>query len=839
MCAAGGVLLSELFSICQKGLEMRNEYLDMGCHLASDQPDARFLSSKAKARYAPHRQFTPTHVQLDARIDVKKKTLDATCTTQIELFQREKEISFDAAEMNVHSVHVNGKKTTFRMEKESEKIWIDAAHIKEKASVSIAYTISQPKLGVFFIHPTSHQPHKPYQAWTHSEAEEARFWYPCVDQPEVKCPIEMKLTVEEPFKAIANGDLQSTKSAGKGWITYHWKMKEPNPSYLNAFMVGDFAEIKDKYGNTDVLYYCEKGRENEIKRSFGNTPKMMKFFSEYTSFRYPHQKYAQIAVADFIYGGMEHTTCTTQTDLYLQDEIAHKEYSYPGEMLAAHELAHQWFGDLITCRDWAHGWLNESFATYFECLWMEHSLGKDEFEYEMFTNYRTYMDEDKNRYRRPIVTNTYVEPSDLFDRHLYEKGALILHSIRKMIGDEAFRASIQAYVQSHARGTAITEDLLTAFRQTSGKNLTQVFDEFIYRAGHPELRVTSHYDAKKKEAVMRVVQTHAGELYHFPVRVAIYPKTGKPIIEEKMISEKENIFTFKLSAQPHNMVFDSEVSVLKATTTIKPREMWYYQLEKDPHVAHRVSAANEIAKMGSQEDVLRVEKAMKTDSFWGVRAEAAMALGTMRLQSGFLKIMHAFEHEKDNRVKQTMIRALGEYASHDIHEFLLKQTKHPNSYLIPAEAYWSIGKSRNADKVSILTKGLYEKSWIDAIPAGAARGLTALQTEEALRVLIAHTHPKYSNRLRQVIATNLGTIGKGREEALWKLIELTKDDYINLQIAAAASLGELADTRAIPALEELQKGHRDPRVVRTALESIRKINGVLELPPRKDTEKKK
>ncbi len=809
---------------------MRLNELGLGCRFSNDQPDVRFLSTKAKPQYSPHRTFTPTHVLLELKVDVKKKTMEGTCTTQIELFQPQKEIAFDALELNVRSVHVNGKKAAFREDKENEKIWVNIEGIKTKASVKFEYRVSNPKLGIFFIHPTKDQPNKPYQAWTHSETSEARLWYPCQDMPETKCSIEMKITVPHPFKAIANGKLVSSKLNPKGSNTFHWLLEEPNPSYLNSFAIGDFAEVKDSFGKTDVLYYCEKGREEEIKRAFGNTPKMMKFFSEFTGFTYPHSKYAQVAVADFIYGGMEHTTCTTQTDLYLQDEIAHAEYAYAGEMLAAHELAHQWFGDLITCRDWAHGWLNESFATYFETLWMEHSLGKDEFRYEMFANYKSYIDEDKNRYRRPIVMNTYVQPSDLFDRHLYEKGALILHGIRSMIGEEVFRKSIQAYVKAHAHGTAITEDLLTAFRHTSGKNLTQYFDEFIYRAGHPELKVESYYDSSKKEARMRVVQTQSGDQYHFPVKVAFYPASGKPIIEEKMINEKENTFTFKTNAKPKNMVFDPEVSILKGIVNIKSREMWYYQLENDPHVTHRISAAMEIAKFASEEDLQKLEKCMKHDSFWGVRAEVALALGTTKLQTAYKKIMQAFEHEKDNRVKQSMLRALGEYASHDIHDFLLKQTKHTKSYLIPSEAYTSIGRSRNVDKISMLEKGINQKSWLDLIAAGAIRGITALQTEEAMRVLIRYTHPKYSNRIRQTVASSLGIIGKGREEAMWKLIELTKDPYINLQISAATALGELGDSRAIPTLNELQKGLRDPRLIRTALESIRKINGVLELP---------
>jgi aminopeptidase N len=706
----------------------------------------------------------------------------------------------------------------------------------KKATIEITYSVENPPLGLFFIHPTKDRPDKPYQVWTHSESQEARFWYPCQDQPETKCPIEYKISVEAPFKVIANGDLLDVKTNPKTKRnTFHWNFTHPNPSYLNAFMIGDFVEVRDKIGKTDVLYYCEKGREEDIKRSFGNTPKMIKFFSEYTGYTYPHKKYAQVAVADFIYGGMEHTTCTTQTDLYLQDETAHREYWYPGEMLAAHELAHQWFGDLLTCRDWAHGWLNESFATYFECLWMEHHFGKEEFQYELYQNYRTYMDEDKNKYRRPIVTNTYVEPSDIFDRHLYEKGCLLLHSIRGMIGDEAFRKSIAAYVQKHAGGGVITEDLIQAFRTHSGKNLTQFFDEFIYRGGHPELKVETFYDSKKKQTILRVIQTQSGDLYHFPVEVRIIPKNGKPITEKKQITERENVFTFPMKVAPLNVVFDPEVSVLKGVSTTKSRDMWDYQLKHDPHIVHRISAANELAKFASEGDILAIENTMRNDSFWGVRAEAATALATTKLQSAYKKIMNAFAHEKDHRVKQCMLRALGEYASHDIHDFLIQQTKHPNSYLIPAEAYRSLGRSRNTARMGMLEKGITQKSWLDVIPVGAVGGIAALQTPEAMRVLTKYIHPKYSNRIRQSVAQNLGTIGKGRIEALETLKQLTKDPYINLQLAAAAALGELGDSRAIPTLLELQKGYRDPRLVRTALESIRKINGVLELPLKTET----
>ena len=246
-----------------------------------------------------------------------------------------------------------------------------------------------------------------------------------------------------------------------------------------------------------VVYYCEQGREDDARRGFGKTAKALKFFSEKTGVRYPYPRYAQVAVAEYP-GGMEHTTCTTQTDACLIDKRAALDHDL--DLLVAHELAHQWFGDLVTCAEWPHAWLNEGFATYFEVLFQEHDKGRDEAEYELLGNARVYFDEESRRYRRAIVCRTYIDPWTIFDRHLYEKGSWVLHMLRHELGDELWWKAIGHYLQQASRLVrADAGPRRRRSRRPPGRNMQGFFDQWVYRAGHPALRARWSYDASREE----------------------------------------------------------------------------------------------------------------------------------------------------------------------------------------------------------------------------------------------------------------------------------------------------------------------------------------------------
>ena len=256
---------------------------------------------------------------------------------------------------------------------------------------------------------------------------------------------EMIITVADPLFVVSNGALIETKKNADNTTTYHWKIDVPHVSYLISLAVGDFSVYHDKVGDLPLDYYVAKGVDEATARRFmGKTPQMIRFFSSSTGQPYPYVKYAQTCLPEFG-GGMENISATSMTDNALRDEIAALESDADG--LVAHELAHQWFGDLLTCKDWSHIWLNEGFASYFDPLFAEDDRGEDTFRLEMDHALQGYLQADR-AYRRPIVETRYESSMQMFDGMTYAKGACVLHMLRGLLGDEAWWKGLRATWQS-------------------------------------------------------------------------------------------------------------------------------------------------------------------------------------------------------------------------------------------------------------------------------------------------------------------------------------------------------------------------------------------------------
>ncbi len=324
--------------------------------------DSRFAFPGSTPHYAPDRTFDTEHVRLELALDFTRKTLKGSCFVRLSaIAEGTTEMAFDAVDFKDLKVTAKGRPLKF--EYTGRKIivhWPLPIKRGAKVELKLSYRVTAPKQGLHFVGPDRHYPDKPRQAWTQGEDEYNRYWFPCHDAPQERATTEMIITVPERFTAVSNGALLGVKRRGKT-RTFHWKHNLPHPPYLVSLAVGEFTEIKDHWKQVPVLYYCPPGREDDAKRAFGKTPQMMDFYSKKLGVPYAYAKYSQVAAMDFIYGGMENTSCTTLTALTLHDERAHLDFS--SDPLVAHELAHQWFGDLVTCKDWSHAWLNESFAT--------------------------------------------------------------------------------------------------------------------------------------------------------------------------------------------------------------------------------------------------------------------------------------------------------------------------------------------------------------------------------------------------------------------------------------------------------------------------------------------
>ncbi len=792
--------------------------------------DSRFTLAGSEAHYAPDRTFDTEHIRLDLDLDLSRKTLRGVCDTRLRaLADGADAMVFDAVNFRLGSVRLDGRslKHTYKDGRLTVRL-PKPVKAGTRLEIRIAYSVVKPRLGLHFVGPDKNDPHKPLQAWTQGEDEYARYWFPCHDAPQDRTTTEMIVRVPRGFTAVSNGRL-IRKAARGGKTLFHWRQDIPHATYLVTLAVGRFTELRDKWRKVPVLYYCPPGREADARRAFGKTPKMMEFFSTKIGVPYAYPKYAQVAAVDFIYGGMENTSATTQTALTLHDERAHLDFS--SDPLVAHELAHQWFGDLLTCKDWPHAWLNESFATYFEALFTEHDKGPDEFAWEIHQNGEIYFEEDKDHYRRPIVTRVYKQPSDIFDRHLYEKGSRVLHMLRYLLGDGGFWKAIHTYVADNRAKVVETTDLLNAVAKATGRNLHRFFDQWVYKAGHPEYKVRYWWDPKKKEANVRVVQTHNtdGEtgLFSLPVEFDFYTAQGRKRFRET-VEKKSHLFTFRLESEPSLVLFDPDHWILKKVDFPKPEAMWIEQLREDPHVLGRAEAAKALGRLGGPAATAALAEALFREKFWGVQGEIAQALGALRTPEALDALLRGHRELTHPKARRLLIGALGDVRDASVRQRLKAAYREEKSYFAETQTLKSLARTGDPAFLKIFEEAMKRDSWNDVIRSGALEALTALRPTEAAEVLKKYTARGHSHPLRMTAVRCLAQVGAGREDVQKHLIGLLQDSYLLVQLTAVRALSQIGDERAVPALKKLTTGDLDGRLKRNAEEAIQKIQKGIE-----------
>ncbi|MBL0058338.1 MAG: M1 family metallopeptidase [Elusimicrobia bacterium] len=792
--------------------------------------DGRFTLKGSEPQYAPDRTFDTEHIRLDLRLDIPGQRLRGVCTTTLRaLADGADRMVFDAVHFGIGSVRSRGR--ALRFDYDDKKLTVHLpSPVRRGARLDIAveYKVTRPKLGLYFIRPDRGYPKKPVQVWTQGEDEYARYWFPCHDAPQDRTTTEMIVRVPRGFTAVSNGRLVRKSSRGRDTL-FHWKQEIPHATYLVTLAVGEFAEIKDLWRGKPVLYYVPKGREEDARRAFGKTPKMMEFFSKKIGVPYAYPKYAQVAAVDFIYGGMENTSATTQTALTLHDERAHLDFS--SDPLVAHELAHQWFGDLLTCRDWSHAWLNESFATYFEALFTEHDKGADEFAVELYQNGEIYFEEDRDHYRRAIVTKVYQQPSDLFDRHLYEKGSRVLHMVRGLLGDRDFWKAIGIYVRENRGKVVETRQLLDAIEKATGKNLSKFFDQWVYGAGHPEFKIRYWWDARKKEAVVRVVQTQNtnGEtaLFRLPVEFGFWMGREQKRFKET-VDKKSHLFRFKLNREPEVALFDPDHWILKKVDFPKSEEMWKRQLTVDPHVLGRAEAAKALGKAAGPSAVEALSKALLAEPFWHVQGEIAQALSQIRTPAAAQALLAAHGQVEHPKARRAILYALGEFREGLVRERLLETHAGEKSYFAFNQSLRALARQGDPLILKLIEQALGMESWNDVLRSGALEALTALKPADLVSRLKKHTAYGVPDTRRMTAVRCLAQVGAGREDVQNHLIGLLEDRHLLVQMAVVRGLSQIGDERAIPALKKLTTGDRDGRLIRSAQEAVEKLKKGIE-----------
>jgi aminopeptidase N len=794
-------------------------------HLASSAAGRPFTLPTSSRHFERDRPFAIDHLALDVALDVTTRSIRAKATLDVRRIDPSAdELLLDAVGFELREVTLGGKTVPWQYDGRVLRVTVEPG--RDKAQVLVSYRAT-PRRGLYFLEPDEHYPARPRQVWSQCQEEDARQWFPCHDSPHLKMTTEIVAHVPSGWYALSNGALVSSSKPKDGDWTYHWKMGDPHSSYLVTLAAGEFAELTDKAkaGDREVplSYLVPKGREEDGRRTFARTPQMIEHFSEVTGVPYPWNRYAQIVVADFIFGGMENTTATTMYEHILLDERAAIDVS--SDDLIAHELAHQWFGDYVTCRAWYEGWLNEGFATFFEHVWREKHLGRDEYEYGLKVDLDAYVSEAHGRYRRPIVCQDYDAPLDLFDRHLYEKGGLVLHALRVEVGSALFWRGVRSYLASHARGVVETRDLQRAMEDVSGRSLGRAFEQWTLKPGHPEMDVEVGWD--KGVLTVAAKQTQATTdgvpaCFEVPLDLDLGDGEGQVVRRNVKVTEKQQSFALPAAQRPVFVVIDPQMRIVGEVRPRVPADMLRAQLSKAPTGRGRWLAAQALARVDDPPSIEALGRVLSDErEFWGVRAECAAALGKLRAREGFdaLKLARATGHPK---VRRAVMDALGSFRTVEAFEALKPYAMRDASYLVEGEAARAMGRTRQVAAFEMLVDLLERPSWFDVVRVGAIDGLAALRDDRAVPHITARVRYGYPQRARRAAILALPKLASDRKtrETIEQLLE---DGDPVLRIDAVRALGELGDTKARGALRDRLETDLDARVRRRIREVVRDL----------------
>jgi aminopeptidase N len=594
---------------------------------------------------------------------------------------------------------------------------------------------------------------------------------------------------------ISNGRLAGVKTEADGTKTWDWKETEPISTYLISVVAGEFVEKKDTWRGMPVDYVVPKGQESKIDTTFERTKKMLDAFSDRLGVRYPWAKYAQTSVDEFVVGGMENASATTLTARALVNPALAAETLQGADSLDSHELAHQWFGDLVTCRDWADIWLNEGFATY-----------KDDAEYEFWTDSNRWAAQ-KRLFPNPIVSYDITNPIEN-GGNIYGKGGLVLRMLREKLGDDAFFHALHHYLETNRGQNVVTADLIKAIEQDTAVSVDEFFHQWVYGAGAPNFEVTQKYDDAAKQLQLEVKQTQKVEglvgLFHVPIDVEVATVAGRKTFPID-VSKADETLSFTLDGAPLMVIFDAGNKILKTLDFKRDPAALIYQLKNGGTVPDRAEAASALGDVKDNDDIVRaLGAAAANDPFWGVRNEALRSLGKIGDSAAEKQVEAALGNDKP-WVREVAVAQLGKFKDASLGAELAKMAATDPAYRVRVAALQSLADSKAPNALDVLTAAVKSDSPDDILRRGALRALGDLGDDKAAPLVFEWSAIGKPLTSRAAAINSLGLLDKSNKEITKALISYLDEGHRDVRFPAAFALGRRGDPDAIPALEKLAK----------------------------------
>lgn len=699
-------------------------------------------SSYTRPTYNPSatRTHDLIHTKLDVSFDWQRQYLNGKAVLELQpIFKPSKEIRLDAKGFDIHKVALMSVvgQTPLSYKYDNNKdlyITLDREYqVGELFRLYITYTAKPNELplggsaaitadkGLYFINPLGEEQGKPQQIWTQGETESSSCWFPTIDRPNERCTQEIYMTVQKRFQTLSNGLLVNSVENSDGTRTDYWKMDLPHAPYLFAMVVGEFAVVEEEWDGRLLQYFVEPKYRPAAKEIYKNTPQMLTFFSERFGVDYPWPKYSQAVVRDYVSGAMENTTAVIFGDFVQKTRQELIDNSDMNEGIVAHEMAHHWFGDLVTCESWANLPLNESFANYSEYLWFEHQYGKDAADYIHKRAIDGYMNQAvSGGDQHPLIYYGYNDKEDMFDAHSYNKGGAILHMLRKYVGDKAFFAALQKYLKDNKYQAAEAAHLRLAFEAVTGEDLNWFFNQWFFTKGHPNLEISKEYDAAKKMLYVTVEQTQnfrESAVFILPFAIDVYTNTsGKGQRTHVTLTQPKQTFNIPVDKAPIWVSVDAERALLAKRQYKQSKEELIQQYKLSKIYRERAEALSGLHyEQKGNVGVQQVFEQALNDPFWAIRVRAIDGIEVEASQTGLVnKLVQLAKKDPRSQVRRAAVQRLAKIENAPYLEVAQDRIDKDSSYIVMAAALQSIydnnpalgiqyaNRLKNTENISIL-----------------------------------------------------------------------------------------------------------------------------------------
>ncbi len=709
----------------------------------------------------------------------------------------------------------------------------------EAADVVIHYTIQDPPRGLFWTPESPAWPGRPAQIHTQGQPETNSYWFPCHDFPNERLTTELVVAAPTGFTVSSNGrfvgkeqiilDLPDGVGGSRlaGFDQWRFLQDKPHVNYLVTLVIGKFDIVELGTPSLPMPVYVPPGRADDARTTYGRTPEMVRLFEQKLDEPYPWDRYAQLVVHNFVAGGMENTAATTMHDTALLTPASADDFDLDG--LISHELAHQWFGDLMTCNTWEHIWLNEGWATFLTPVWFEHRDGRAAYEARVRELYDGVIASDTGMLPTTpgMASKVYSDAWEPFRRSAnpYGKGASVLAMLRARLGDEAFWRGVRLYVDRHKFKNVETSDFRQALEDGSGDSLELFFTQWVTRPNIPRLAIEASWDDATRTLKLSGQQTQTidglNPAFQFNLPVWIKPKGVSDWTKATLTFDGKSgeLGAIPLDAEPEAIAFDPELTVIAEIRCSHPAASSLALLTEGPTLNARVQAMRGIGE-DAPDSVLKALSDVASDRSLNafLRVEAVRALARAKSAADLSVLLTSATDSW--RVREAVVSALADLSRSDSatatmreRSFVMfsKLAESDKSTRVRAAAIRGLGAMNAGGAIELLMRTSRAESQDDAVRIASIDALVALNRKSCLAIVGELTKPGRLSRTRAAAIRAVASLAAHDPDLAFELVSanLADREWRSRQ-AAGESLVQLKDPRGVDALSLRRKDVADP-----------------------------